>query len=661
MPSIRIFISSVQREFHREREALRDHLRSDPLMRRFFEVFLFEDVPATDRRPDELYLDEVERCDVYLGLLGHDYGSEDCNGVSPTEREFNCATENGVHRLIFVKGAGTGSRHPKVQALIEKAQAGLIRKRFDTPEELVASVNEALVQYLEGRELIRLGPFDAATCMAATVDDLAVDRMRRFILMARTARQFPLSEGVDPQELLMHLDLLKDGRPTNAAMLLFGKSPQRFLISSEIRCAHFHGTEVAKPIPSLQSYKGTVFDLVDQAVNFVLSNIAMSVGTREESIQVPVAYEIPKQVVTEAIVNAVAHRDYTSGGSVQVMLFSDRLEVWNPGKLPRELTIEDLRVPHKSLPRNRLLAEPLYLAGYIERMGTGTVDMIRRCADAGLPEPEFSSRREFRTRILRVSAVRVSCDGKPAANAEVQVLLPSGEWKRSTTDSKGEARFKVLARNLPMTVFAAAEGCSAYIEPDWMPDEGTLAVELKRLAGGGSVICPEASGEVPGLRGRLSPIQDAQGRTYLYAANIAINHGLPQPVDFRIGEDLHLMDSDGTAVLARVVALVERSALVEFRSTRDRPEWRPEEPPHLLAAQVLRLLSREPMSQAGLSKNLPEPHEAARLDKAVRLLLADTLIARMLPDKPHSGLPRYRLTARGRAVIAEKSMEGPET
>ncbi len=77
MTPIRIFISSVQREFAREREHLRDYLRGDPLMRRFFEVFLFEDVPASDRRPDDVYLDEVERCDIYVGLFGASYGFED--------------------------------------------------------------------------------------------------------------------------------------------------------------------------------------------------------------------------------------------------------------------------------------------------------------------------------------------------------------------------------------------------------------------------------------------------------------------------------------------------------------------------------------------------------------------------------------------------------
>ena len=88
MTPIVIFLSSVQREFARERRTLRDYVHSDPLMRRFFEVFLFEDVPAKDRRPDDLYLGEFERCDIYVGLFGSEYGTQNRDGVSPTEREF---------------------------------------------------------------------------------------------------------------------------------------------------------------------------------------------------------------------------------------------------------------------------------------------------------------------------------------------------------------------------------------------------------------------------------------------------------------------------------------------------------------------------------------------------------------------------------------------
>jgi len=203
--------------------------------------------------------------------------------------------------------------------------------------------------------------------------------------------------------------LLDDGHFTHAAVLLFAKKPQRFLISSEVKCAHFHGVEVAEPIPSYQVYKGTVFDLVDQAVDFVMSKINLWVGTRAESTQVPIKYEIPREVVTEAIVNAVVHRDYTTNASVQVMLFADRLEVWNPGVLPSSLTLEKLRQPHHSVPHNPLLAEPMYLTKYIERMGTGTRDMIVRCREAELPEPEFAvSTGIFTTTIRRKVSVDTS-------------------------------------------------------------------------------------------------------------------------------------------------------------------------------------------------------------------------------------------------------------
>jgi ATP-dependent DNA helicase RecG len=86
MSQIRVFISSVQKEFAGERKALRDFLQGDPLLRRFFDVFLFENVPAVDRRADEVYLHEVERCDIYVGLFGNEYGVEDNKGYSPTRK-----------------------------------------------------------------------------------------------------------------------------------------------------------------------------------------------------------------------------------------------------------------------------------------------------------------------------------------------------------------------------------------------------------------------------------------------------------------------------------------------------------------------------------------------------------------------------------------------
>ena len=400
-----IFLSSVQKEFAAERLALRDFLQGDPLLRRFFEPVLFEDLPASDRRADELYLDRVDRCGLYVGLFGSEYGNADAEGISPTEREFQRAGERGKPRLIFLKAADDASRDPRMLALIRQAESSLVRRRFATTAELIAGLYAALVQWLDDNQLIRSGPFDASPCPNTSLADLDPERMAWFIERARQVRGFPLPPNASARELLTHLNLLSNAQPVHAAVLLFGRQPQRFLLSSELKAAHFHGTAVAKPIPSYQVFKGTLFELVDQAVDFVLARLNFAVGTRAASTQAPAAYEIPPDVIREAIVNAVAHRDYTSNGRVQVMVFADRVEIWNPGSLPPSLTLAQLRQPHGSVPANPLLAEPLYLAQYIERLGTGTADMIRRCSEAGLPEPVFSLDDGFRITLGRPTPV----------------------------------------------------------------------------------------------------------------------------------------------------------------------------------------------------------------------------------------------------------------
>ena len=265
----------------------------------------------------------------------------------------------------------------------------VIRRRFGSIPDLTAALYASLVDHLEQTGLLRTRPLDASACPKATLADLSEDKVRWFLERARRERQFALAVNTPPKETLIHLNLLDSGQPTHAAILLFGKQPQRFLISSEMKCLHFHGTEVRKPIPSYQIYKGTVFDLVDQAVDFVMSKVARTVGTRAQGPEAPVEYELPRGAVSEAIVNAVVHRDYTSNASVQVMLFSDRLEVWNPGELPPPLTMAQLRVPHASIPRNPLICDPMFLARYAEKAGSGILDMIALCREAGLPEPEF--------------------------------------------------------------------------------------------------------------------------------------------------------------------------------------------------------------------------------------------------------------------------------
>ena len=389
---MKIFVSSVQQELAVERRAVKSFIETDPLLRQFFTTFLFEEVSAADRRADAVYSAEVDRSDVYVGIFGNDYGYEDAEGISPTEREFDCATETGKTRLIFVKGADDRQRHPKMQALIRKAGNQLIRRRFTSIPELTAALQASLVEYLQASGAIQSRPFEERPCPEATLEDINTTAVTVFVRTARQARQFPLPETTPVPDLLAHLHLLSGVQPTNAALLLFGRDPQRFFPAAEVRCMHFHGTQIQRPAPFYRIFKGPLFEQVDNAVDFVLSKLNRSVGTRAESSQAPVRYEIPPDVIREAIVNAIAHRDYTSLGAVQVSVFADRVEVWNPGVLPPPLTPESLRHPHGSQARNPRICEVLFLARYIEKYGTGTLMMIRESLEHDLPEPDFVMR-----------------------------------------------------------------------------------------------------------------------------------------------------------------------------------------------------------------------------------------------------------------------------
>ena len=405
MGDIKVFISSVQREFERERRQLCDYIRTDALLGQFFVPFIFEDLPASEISAKKAYLTQAAACHIYLGIFGTQYGYEDEEGVSPTEREYDTATAHFAHRLTYTLRTET-PRHPKEQAFISKVEQDVVRRGFSTYEELRTAVYNSLIDYLVKKEVIRRVPFDAAAHPTATYDDIDPERVRTFVEKAKEKRKFPLAVSDSMEKVFSSIHVLTDdGRLTNSALLLFAKDPQRFFRTSEVRCAQFYGTKVEKPIRNYQVYTGTLFEMIDKAVGFVMSRIDARVGKRDQSADAPVEYELPESAVAEAIANAVAHRDYTSNGSVQVMLFRDRLEVWNPGRLPDGFTVQKLREMHSSEPTNPVIAHPLFLTGYIEHLGTGTTDMIADCEAYGLRAPEFIQAEDFRTVIWRKEKV----------------------------------------------------------------------------------------------------------------------------------------------------------------------------------------------------------------------------------------------------------------
>jgi len=240
-----------------------------------------------------VYLAEVDDCAIYCGLFGNDYGFENAAGVSPTEQEFDRASAAGKTRLIFVKGTDDKARHPKMRALIRKAGGQLIRRRFGNTSELTAALYASLVGFLDARGTIQSRPFEDRPAPGATLDDIDAGAVAAFVRRARAERQVPLPADAPLTTVLTHLNLLCDQQPTQAALLLFGRQPQRFTPAAEVRCMHFHGTEIQRPAPYYQIFQGSLFEQVDRATNFALGVLNRGVGTRALSAQAPVIFEIP--------------------------------------------------------------------------------------------------------------------------------------------------------------------------------------------------------------------------------------------------------------------------------------------------------------------------------------------------------------------------------
>jgi ATP-dependent DNA helicase RecG len=174
-------------------------------------------------------------------------------------------------------------------------------------------------------------------------------------------------------------------RPTVAGMLLFGHNPQRFLRSAEIICVRYATQQMSDEFER-QDITGTLLEQIRQAEAFVVSNMRRGMRItgmkREENTEYPIA------VVREAIVNAIAHRDYSiRGEGIRILMFRDRLEIYSPGRLPGHVTLENLKEERYS--RNEAVVAVLSDMGYIERLGYGIDRMIATMDGAGLPEPIF--------------------------------------------------------------------------------------------------------------------------------------------------------------------------------------------------------------------------------------------------------------------------------
>jgi len=232
-------------------------------------------------------------------------------------------------------------------------------------------------------------PWDDKPCRGATLDDIDAPSVRTFLERVQKERRFDADPSIPVNIALEKLGVMNGGLPTHAAILFFGKDPQRFFIQSEVRCARFKGEEVSSTYLNMNVLHGRIDQLIEDTNRFIAQTVRIATWIIPGKMQREEHWEYPPDALREAVINAVCHRDYNASGNVQIRIFDSRVQVWNPGILPEGVTVDLLKVEHASRPRNKTIARLLFLSGYIEQWGSGTLSMITACERDGIPDPQF--------------------------------------------------------------------------------------------------------------------------------------------------------------------------------------------------------------------------------------------------------------------------------
>lgn len=219
----------------------------------------------------------------------------------------------------------------------------------------------------------------------ATFNEIDLVTIEKYKELAGKSRQPLVLSERDPKIILEKLGLLEENKPVRAALLLFGKTPQKFYPSAHLKIGEFD--DVGRLISS-SIFEGNLFDQLEKGYDFLRAKFIGDV--KFEGLVRLENKQYPDEALREALVNALIHKDYT-GSHLQIKLFPHKFQVWNPGSLPIGLTVKKLREEHPSKPRNPLLAKVFYNTGFIETWGSGTIKIINGCKEASLPEPLFVS------------------------------------------------------------------------------------------------------------------------------------------------------------------------------------------------------------------------------------------------------------------------------
>lgn len=247
--------------------------------------------------------------------------------------------------------------------------------------------------------------FDEEPVPGSSIDDIDKEKVKYYYLKV-------FNKSIDNLkiDLLRFYENIKIARVINektyasvAGILLFGKSPQDLIPHSKISAVRFSGKSVSSGIIDRKELNGTLPELISEAEAFFLRNTSSSSeihGTIRKDI-----YEYPLEVFRELIVNATVHRNYSiSGAQIRLFIFSDKLEIRSPGRLPNTITIENIRYGNH-FTRNPLIAKLMINLGYMEDIGLGIPKVYDLMLEHNKTEPVFENEYEFIARVYKDGSV----------------------------------------------------------------------------------------------------------------------------------------------------------------------------------------------------------------------------------------------------------------
>lgn len=196
--------------------------------------------------------------------------------------------------------------------------------------------------------------------------------------------------------------LTEHGIPTIAGILFFGKEPQKFIPEARIICANINGTDIGDSTLVKQELNGTIPVIINYVEYFLKSNLKKLHHIKDFNPESD--YEIPLTALREAVVNAIAHRDYTISAPIRIILFSDRIEIHSPGKLPNTVTIESIKIGGSHVLRNPVIYNLLVKMKMVTDLGSGVRRMIKIIKEHTGKDVEFSlTESEFIITMLRTT------------------------------------------------------------------------------------------------------------------------------------------------------------------------------------------------------------------------------------------------------------------